>query len=155
MSFRYDDDFLHTPICNWSENPIDSNGCNPVSYGFLELSGVYSGIISLRMDIHFSFTQNVSGRTLVGLRFWNQVGITTCPAFLITYTIPRLTMTGKAIGFLKAEMSVTSFIISWNFHNINCVAIKTCKSNRFKVSVRFCLSWWSLTIVRQCQGCSG
>jgi hypothetical protein len=50
--------------------------------------------------------QNVAGRTLVGLRFWNQVRmpvVSQNTLILIDILLTRWTMMGRAIGYSKVE----------------------------------------------------
>ena len=54
---------------------IDGSCRSSSIYGFLELpSNNTMSCVNLFSNAHPRILQNVSGRTLVGLRFWNQAG---------------------------------------------------------------------------------
>ena len=82
---------------------VDRCRGSPLSYGLLELPSEHAHMSTFPAVPQFP-QQNVSGRTLVGLRFWNQV----CPPrdypihfFPIVFF--RSTKMARVIGYLKVE----------------------------------------------------
>ena len=84
---------------------VDGSCRSSSGRGFLELPSNNNVLRQGLYDTHSWIVQNVSGRTLVGLRFWNQARpFYSHLSYLLFKLVFRLTMMARVIGCLKVVM---------------------------------------------------